>query len=271
MTIFKRYTLPLFFFLAYLFSWLVWATSIAQANGSLSFHVPDAFAFIGLSVASVVMALASGGIPALRDLISRWLRWRVNPVWYAVALLLTAVLCLIASGIFVVIGGSIAIGKDATLPQTLMYILTHLLLFLVTEETAWRGFALPRLQKRYSALTASLILGVLWGAWHIPLFLVPGSFQSTLPFVGFILSAMATCVLHTWIFNHTDGSVLIAAIFHAATDGVIVYLGVATGATNLFWVFVGVQVVAAVIVTAVTGARYLSRRTPPASTVYPPA
>ena len=264
----KRHSLVLFFVLAYLFSWIVWSTSIAQANGSLSFHVPDAFAFIGLSLAAVIAALVSGGGAAFMDLIRRWVRWQVNPLWYAVALLLTLVLGGIAVAAYQALGNAHQIGVDATLPQTLSYVVFHFFLFLVTEETAWRGFALPRLQRRFSPLNASLILGVLWGAWHIPLFLTPGSFQSTIPFVGFMVSAVATSILHTWIFNRSKGSLLPQALFHAVTDGMIVYLGVMTGGSTLFWLFVGVQVVAAVLVTALASKAFLARQAVPESAVY---
>lgn len=269
MSTLKRHSLVLFFVLAYLFSWIVWSTSIAQANGSLSFHIPDAFAFIGLSLAAVIAALVSGGRKAFMDLIHRWVRWRMNPIWYVVALLLTPVLGGIAIVAYQALGSTHQIGVDATLAQTLSYIGFHFLLFLVTEETAWRGFALPRLQRRYSPLVSSLILGVLWGAWHIPLFLTPDSFQSTIPFVGFLISAVATAILHTWIFNRSKGSLLPQALFHAVTDGMIVYLGVMTGGSTLFWLFVGVQVVAAVVVTAVASKAFLARDTTPVGTVYP--
>ena len=67
---------------------------------------------------------------------------------------------------------------------------------------------------------------MLWGLWHIPLFLIADSFQSSIPFAGFLLSILATSVLTSWIFNNTRGSVLMAALFHATTDVAIAYSGV---------------------------------------------
>jgi membrane protease YdiL (CAAX protease family) len=259
MSVFKRFALPIFFVLAFILSWLVWSTSVLQAQGRLTFHVPDAFAFISLSIASVVAAGLAGGRAAIADLLRRWVRWRVGLAGYLVALLLTPVLCLIALAVFRVVGGPVEIGV-LMLPSALpFYFVSHFFLFLLTEETAWRGFALPRLQNRCTALVASLILGVLWGVWHLPLFLQPGSFQSALPFGGFVLSTVATTILHTWIFNHTRGSVLVAAIFHSMTDGAISTLGVMSGDSRLFSLFVGIQCLAAVIVVAVEGAAHLAR------------
>lgn len=74
----KRYPLILFFVLAYLFSWIVWFGNLAQLRGLVGFHIPGAFAFIGLSLAAVIAALATAGMAGFRDLISRWVRWRFS-------------------------------------------------------------------------------------------------------------------------------------------------------------------------------------------------
>jgi hypothetical protein len=92
-----------------------------------------------------------------------------------------------------------------------------------------------------SPLSAALVLGAFWGLWHIPLFLTVGSFQSTIPFTGFMVSIIATSVMVSWIFNHSRGSVLLAAIFHACTDAAIAFVGVMSASTVSFWIFVVLQ------------------------------
>ncbi|MBE2236599.1 MAG: CPBP family intramembrane metalloprotease [Caldilineaceae bacterium] len=270
MTSLKRHPLIVFFVLAYALPWLVWGTSIAEARGILAFHIPQPLAFwIGLPVATFGVAALSGGTPAVRDLFSRMVRWRVAPLWYAVALLLPAALSLAAIGLWLALGGAHQTGVLLTLPALLPTLLFYIFFFLLTEETAWRGFALPRLQAKYSALIASLILGVLWGFWHLPLVFIPGSFQATTPFIGFVLSAVATSILVTWLFNHSQGSVLIAAIFHAATDTTIAYSNVMTGSSQLFWLFIGVQWLAALAIIWLEGAAHFTRTSDLRTTVYP--
>jgi membrane protease YdiL (CAAX protease family) len=91
------------------------------------------------------------------------------------------------------------------------------------EEGGWRGFALPRLQKQIGPLLGTIILGILWGAWHLPLMLIPA--QNTLGhavtltlLLFFFLEITAKSISYTWLFNNTGGSLLIATLFHAAAS-----------------------------------------------------
>ncbi|HEY8599061.1 MAG TPA: CPBP family intramembrane glutamic endopeptidase, partial [Thermomicrobiales bacterium] len=114
----------------------------------------------------------------------------------------------------------------------------------LTEETAWRGFALPRLQARFNALSASLILGLIWALWHLPLFFLANTGQSKMPFPGFVLDVVAVTIVMTWVYNHTRGSVLLAALFHAAFNAGGAYFNTLTSDARLFWLTVGVAWVA---------------------------
>jgi membrane protease YdiL (CAAX protease family) len=86
------------------------------------------------------------------------------------------------------------------------------------EELAWRGFALPRLLTRYNALMASVVLGVIWALWHLPLLWTDGNGMFHLPVWLLLLDLTAKSILFTWVFLHTRGSVLIAMLFHGATN-----------------------------------------------------
>jgi membrane protease YdiL (CAAX protease family) len=118
-----------------------------------------------------------------------------------------------------------------------------LLLSVVGEEIGWRGFALPCLQARYGPLKASLILGVIWGGWHLPLWWMAGNFHADIPFVLFMLQSLALTILMTWLYNHTRGSLLMAHLFHTAfnlTAGVAPILPEYTGGSlRPLWIAVG--------------------------------
>lgn len=244
----KHHPLSVFFVLAFLLPWLVWGTSIAEGSGLIDWHVPQSLAFwLGLPIATYVAAAVTGGWNAVKDLLLRMIRVRVSVRWYVIALVATPGFALVAIGIGILLaqppeGGAIVVGSIA------LSLLFNIWMWLITEETAWRGFALPRLQRRYNPLVASILLGIVWGLWHLPLFLIPGTFQSTIPFVGFLISTIATSVFIGWIFNGARGSVLLAAVFHGVTDVTIGVAAVMSSGAFLFWIFIGIQLAAAAVV-----------------------
>ena len=92
------------------------------------------------------------------------------------------------------------------------------LLFLgpLSEEIGWRGYALERLQIRWNALTSSLIIGLVWALWHLPLFMIVGTSQHELgvPFIGFLIKLMASSILYTCLYNNTNKSLWSAILLH---------------------------------------------------------
>ncbi|MBD3293002.1 MAG: CPBP family intramembrane metalloprotease [Armatimonadia bacterium] len=82
------------------------------------------------------------------------------------------------------------------------------------EEFGWRGLALPLLQRKFSPLLAGLILGGIWGIWHIPAFVMSGTLQSTWSFAPFFIGVVAISVILTPLFNASRGSLLIAVLYH---------------------------------------------------------
>ena len=98
-----------------------------------------------------------------------------------------------------------------------------------TEEPAWRGFALPRMQERFGPLVGTLALGFLWGLWHLPFWLlIPGhSGAGTgllgigIPFIEWLAFIMGFSILITWVFNHARGGVLLAMLLHASINATV--------------------------------------------------
>ena len=179
----------------------------------------------GPMVAAVILTARESGRAGLRSLFGRVVRWRVAPIWYAVALLGPLMITLGAMVLEVAfLGGrppslGLLIGE---LPSTLLTILVnavYMLIFVTLgEEVGWRGYALPVLQARYSALVASLILGVVLALWHLPVFFNPDTSYSNLSFFLFLPFIVLAAVLITWVFNSTGGSVLMAMFFHAVLN-----------------------------------------------------
>jgi membrane protease YdiL (CAAX protease family) len=129
------------------------------------------------------------------------------------------------------------------------------------EELGWRGFALPRLQARRSALAASLIVGAVWGIYHLPLFLLGSPTRPFALFLPFALSCVIMSIFYTWMFNGTGGSLLTAVLLHAATNLplTIVYAPLQERVLPAYWLYVAMLALAAAVLIARTGGAALSR------------
>jgi uncharacterized protein len=130
------------------------------------------------------------------------------------------------------------------------------------EEIGWRGFALPHLQADRSALGASIVLGVVWGVWHLPLYLTGADSRPLSLFAAWVLITVAASVIYTSIYNGTGGSLLIVVLFHAASNLFLTVFLVdpfEDQITRPFLIYVAVTIVAAAAVAAAMGPATLSR------------
>src|SRR5215207_2819031 len=215
----RRHPLVTFFLLVFIITWVVW---VPRASGAPLGVVGQAWTWAP-AIAALLAAALTGGRGALRELGSRLVRWRVGWQWYLVVILGPAAFSLAVAGVYTLLGGSWAeAAPPALLEGTLLFLPLFLLILTLTdglgEELAWRGFTLPRLLTRYNALVASVILGVIWALWHLPLLWTEGAPLYQQPVWLFLLDIVAKSVLFTWVFLHTRGSVLLAMLFHGATN-----------------------------------------------------
>ena len=227
----RQYPLFSFFALAFGLTWANWVPRALVSRGLMEWKVPD-FMFLvagyGPALAAVVLTGVIAGMPGLKQLGSRLVRWRVGIHWYAVALFLPAFQVLAAMGLHLLFGGEIHKPAEVPVwhigpPGTPLWLVTLLSLLMFTlgfdglgEELGWRGFALPQLLIRHSALVASLFLGVWWALWHLPFALTLGSAMADSPFYSHLSRIVAASIMFTWLFNHTRQSILLAILLHAA-------------------------------------------------------
>jgi CAAX protease family protein len=245
-SVIKRYPLASFFVLAYAFAWsLVLLTRVSMVFGFL--------ALFGPAAAAIIVIACTDGRAGVGALFRSLAIWRIGLRWYVVALGLPAVLSLAAVGL------SLALGAPADVHFSELSPLTVTLFILVIgEELGWRGYALPRLQARYGGLGASLILGVLWAAWHLPNQFIPGLEFYGYGFPAFALYVVPMTVLFTLLANQTRGSLLLAWLFHGAIN-TLIYVNSAVDIVQRWWLNAAVYGVVAVIVVLVLGPR-LTRR-----------
>ncbi len=221
-----KYSLPLYFLLAYAFSWAIEIPVALSMQGVISARIPPAlyyFASFGPFLAALIVTIAAEGLPGVRRLYAGLAKWRVDRDYAIFTILTPPILFAMAVVASRIMQGSWPdlrlLGDIDYLPR--LGILGVLGLWLLTfglgEETGWRGFALPRLQAGRSAFSAALIIGLLHTFWHLPAFF----FRDTYTAMGLVLglpmllvSVVSASFIMTWLYNGTRGSLLVVVLFH---------------------------------------------------------
>jgi len=210
----------IFFLLAFAITWVVWLPRAFDPDGF--FGDLGAFWTYGPALAAVATAAITTGRDGLRELWSRLTTWRVGWIWYVVAIFGPLALASVIGVINMALGGTFAEAMSDVLDDGIGAVaLTFLALCLTDglgEETGWRGYALPRLLDVTGAVGASIVLGLIWAAWHLPLFWTEGSSLFETSILVLFVRLPATSVMFTWLFQRTKGSLLLAIILHGALN-----------------------------------------------------
>jgi membrane protease YdiL (CAAX protease family) len=191
-------------------------------------------AFVGSSVFST--------IPGVRDQLRTYIKPRGPCGYYLLALVLVPAIWLLGNLLSRALGTEVPFSSSPTvdvklLGMVILFFLYNVIYGGLSEEPGWRGFALPRLQAKFSPLVSSLILGVLWAVWHAPARfggIEAKSLSDTL--VEWVLIVLVT-VIFTWFFNRTKGSILVTALVHPAMNTTGNFLTGSLGALILLFVF----------------------------------
>jgi len=263
----RLHPLVFYFLLAFAISWsyelLVFGVLHAPFNLFTNMLV-----ILGPTLAAFLMTAVTQGRAGIRQLLRRYMLWRVGIFWYLVVLLGVPIMLLLP---YLIQPGAFTAFRLPGLSYWLSYLIVYVSTLVfggpLVEEGGWRGFALPRLEQHSGPLVGTMVLGVLWGLWHLPLFLfTPGyngagtGFIGILgPFVVFVISVVAMSYVFTWVFNNTRGSLLLAILLHASINTaslMVFYLFPSlTGGPQLEWELTLVWVVVAVLIIAVTRGR----------------
>jgi membrane protease YdiL (CAAX protease family) len=219
----------LYFALAYAFTWLIWAPLWLPAFGVNALPVLPYHHFLGAYGPFIAAIIATGreeGMTGIGCMMRSLVDVRGRVPWIAIGLLGPFLLFAIAAATSVLFNqGDLpwsGLFVSSEFPQFAWweFLLFNVFTFGIGEEVGWRGFALPRLQRRHSAFVATLILTAGWAIWHWPAFLYrPGYVgMSAGGIIGWFVSLLAGAFLLTWLFNSSRGSLLAVVLFHAAID-----------------------------------------------------
>ena len=267
-----RHPLIFYFILAYAGTWLVTVPVALSANGVglLPFGIPKGsvifvsavWVFLGPTLAAFIVTGATEGRAGIRCLLRRYVLGRVGLRWYLVVLLGPPVIVLLVT---IVLPGALASFKTLAPLHPLLLLVSFPLVLIfggaLFEEGGWRGFELPRLQRLHGPLVGTLILAPLWACWHLPLFWVTvwGTPPTILNMVLFLATVIFMTIVFTWVFNNTEGSILLAILLHTSLDVLVGPVGrlfpapVVTDYGGAFPLLIGFGVTALLLVALTRG------------------
>lgn len=275
-----RHPVTWFFTLAFTLSWLAWTPYILSRNGLGTWH----FTFPGGSAGSQVLGVLPGaylgpigsallvtwaaeGRAGLRAWRRRMTKFRVGWYWYLAVLV--AVPAALVAATTVLSGTGPLMPPALVLAAYLPGLIGQMVTTGLAEEPGWREFAMPRVQRRYGPVRATLIVGLLWGAWHLPLFLTEwggGPHVNPLKPVEFVVTALAFSYVMTYVFNRSGESMPLVMLLHTSVNN---YFSMAwsdmfpsVSTETVGHAFLVASVVPALILLAVTRGRLGLRRAP---------
>ncbi|MCU0688028.1 MAG: CPBP family intramembrane metalloprotease [Polyangiaceae bacterium] len=272
----RRRPLVAFFALAFTFSWALWLPRVAASFGwwggarvaSPYWHLAGS---LGPAAAALVVARVAEGPAGLRALVSRLGRWRVGPRWWAAAVLGPLAVYTGAALAAAAVGARgpelRLLFRVAEYPTfgPLSVLAAEVVCYGYGEESGWRGFAQARLEARWGAARAVVVLSVLWALWHLPLLATNETYRAMGPLglLGWYTSLLTGAALMAWLYRGARESVLVVAVFHGLLDVVMVNVGVSPATVPVMGALVTVWGVVAFVA--------LARRRPPSRAAARPA
>ena len=240
----------LFFILAYIFTWSFHlAIPILGLPFTMEITHPALLLYfagiLGPSVSAIFVTARLEGLEGVKHLLYSALIWRFNLIWYLFAVFIVAFLNFANIGLYI---------KAIPIPSQWATEWIHYPLVLALsqlwvifgEEYGWRGFALPRLQKRFGPLGASIFIGFFWASWHLPMFFIPGAPQYTDNFIfsfsNYLLLVIFWSIIMTMLYNRTNGSVFICMIFHAFLNIAAFTIRMPREATSILYFYIPIVI-----------------------------
>lgn len=221
----KRNPLLSMYLIMFVVAWSIMIPQALYSQGMLSQPLPEILELLigwAPAMAAILVSAALAGRAGVVKLLRRFLIWKVGIQWYLISAFLMATIILGGIGLHMAFGGDLPFIPVVGAPAweiALTFLVFVVLGFLFnTEEIAWRGFAMPRLQVRYGALFAALLITVPEVLLHVPLFWIQDSFIQTVGLGWFSAFSVAAVLIYVYVFNRTKGSLLIVTLLHASQN-----------------------------------------------------
>jgi membrane protease YdiL (CAAX protease family) len=285
----RRHPMLAFFLLSCAYSWTGFLLFAFSRAGLLPFKLPGEVPLLaeyGPTFAGLMLTGVAGGRAAVKALLARGLRWRIGIGWWLVTLFLAPAVVMATVGVRTLLGyshpdwslmlgwgprfvdhmrgltpsvglvsGLVGFMEKGMLQTVAGAVVVAIMSGGVTEEFGFRGYAQPHLQRRWSALRSAVVVGIMWGVWHVGpwhLFLVTDARSALVEngvwILDYLLATIPLAVLMAWLMRNTGGSVLVAIVFHAALNTTMATLFNAWPEFPHYWVKAMLWVTAGLVV-----------------------
>ncbi|WP_234123557.1 CPBP family intramembrane glutamic endopeptidase [Clostridium hydrogenum] len=250
----KNKQILLFLITTFTGTYLLWGILLLSSKGILSKVIYRNSAYntflhvLGASMPSIMGIVFTGyfgGVKKIKRLLKKLTNWKFNIIFYLLSLVTLNAQLFLSYFIFSIVGFNIKVfvnhsfqgfKTDTILGIFVLFIVIVLFGGPIQEEFGWRGFLLPRLQKKFHPVFSAVIVGVVWSIWHLPMFFISGSGYND--FLIYMVETIILSIEITWIYNKTNGSLLFPVLIHGIDNTYGVVLGTSGNKTMLAYIVV---------------------------------
>jgi len=253
-----------FFLLTFAYSWVIWIPSVLDGIGiKLPFNVAGystvvviigAFAPL---MAALTLVGQEGGWRGIKTFFGQALDFHIKPVYLVLALALPLLIHLIAHYLALAVGLDVAktlFPTDTSLAPIVLAIPYFILMLVLgggQEEFGWRGYAQEPLQEKIGVIPASLVIGLIWGIWHLPLWFMAGDLHSAYSFLAFVMMTSSISIIYAWLYNSSGKKLIVVIFFHAMSNTAAPLLpflhGIEGKPESAYWIYAAVNVLFGII------------------------
>ena len=257
-----------YFLLTFAYSWIIWIPSVLDGIGmELPFNVASyslVVVIIGAfapMMAAITLVAREAGWKGTKAFLGQAVDFHFKPKYLVIALALPVLIHLIVHYLAPILGWEVAktlFPTEISVPPIVLAIPYFFLMLIIgggQEEFGWRGYAQEPLQEKIGVLPASLVIGVIWGIWHLPLWFMTGDLHSAYSFLAFVIMTTSISIMYAWLYNSSGKKLIVVMFFHAMNNTaapLIPFLhGIEGKSERAYWIYAAVNAVFGIIFACV--------------------
>ena len=253
-----------FFLLTFAYSWVIWIPSVLDGIGIELPFIVTGYSIVVIIIgafapmmAAITLVVREEGWKGTRVFLKQALDFRIKPVYLVLALALPVLIHAIAHYLALAVGLDVAktlIPTEIPVAPIVLAIPTFILMLVIgggQEEFGWRGYAQEPLQEKIGVIPASLVIGVIWGIWHLPLWFMAGDLHSAYSFLAFVMMTTSISIVYAWLYNSSGKKLIVVMFFHAMSNTAAPLLpflhGIEGKPESAYWIYAAVNVIFGII------------------------